>query len=206
MVVTIARQFGSGGRKIGKKVADKLGVPFYDTKLITLAAKESGIDPDVLKSVDEKAANSLLYALSIGAASSYDVFGTEPPMPMNDKLFLIQHDIIKKVSADPCVIVGRCSDYILRDRTDCVKIFIYADMKYRKKYAKDVYRISEDKVEGVINRMDKSRANYYQFYSDNDWGDMKNYDLCLNSGKLGVDGCVRLIVSYLKIRGLIDPV
>ncbi len=205
MVLTIARQFGSGGRKIGKKVADKLGIPFYDKKLITLAAKESGIDPDILKTVDEKASNSLLYALSIGAASAYDNYH-EPPLPMNDKLFLIQHDIIKKVSVDPCVIVGRCSDYILRERSDCVKVFIYADMKYRKKYARDVYRISEDKVEGVINRMDKSRSNYYEYYSENEWGDMSNYDLCIDSGKLGVDGCVRLIVSYLKIRGLIDPV
>ncbi len=205
MVLTIARQFGSGGRKIGKKVADKLGIPFYDKKLITMAAKESGIDPEIIKTVDEKASNSLLYALSVGASNIYDSYH-EPPMPMNDKLFLIQHDIIKKVSVDPCVIVGRCSDYILRDRSDCVKVFIYADMNYRKKYAAEVYRIADEKTEAVINRIDKSRANYYQFYTDNVWGDIKNYDLCIDSGKLGVDGTARVLISYLKARGLVDPV
>ncbi len=207
MVVTIARQFGSGGRKIGKKVADKLGIPFYDKKLITLTAKESGIDPEVLKTVDEKASNSLLYALSLGAATAYDnAYHMEPPMPMNDKVFLIQHDIIKKISADPCVIVGRCSDFILRDRNDCVKLFIYADIEHRKKYAKDVYRIPEEKVETVINRMDRSRRNYYNYYAEREWGDPANYDLCIDSGTLGVEGSARLIISYLRIRGLIDMV
>lgn len=207
MVVTIARQFGSGGRKIGKKVADKLGIAFYDKKLITIAAKESGIDPEVLKTVDEKAANSLLYALSLGAAASFDsAFQIEPQLPMNDRLFLIQHDIIKKVSADPCVIVGRCSDYILKDRNDCVKIFIYADLEDRIKYAKEVYRIPDDKVKGVISRTDKSRANYYNYYSDREWGNPENYDLCINSGKLGIEGSAKFIISYLKLRGLTDLV
>ncbi len=207
MVVTIARQFGSGGRKIGKKVADQLGISFYDKKLITLAAKESGIDPEVLKTVDEKAANSLLYALSLGAAAAFDTtFHIEPQLPMNDRLFLIQHDIIKKISADPCVIVGRCSDYILRERSDCVKIFIYADIEDRIKYAKEVYRIPEDKVTAVISRTDKSRSDYYNYYSDKTWGDPENYDLCINSGKLGIENSAKLIISYLKLRGVTELV
>ena len=204
MVVTIARQFGSGGRKIGKKLADRLGIAFYDKKLITIAAKESGMDPDVLKAVDEKATNSLLYALSLGAAATFDTtVNIEPQLPMNDKLFLIQHDIIKKVSAEPCVIVGRCSDYILRNRKDCVKLFIYADYEDRKKYAMEVYRIPEDKVKNAIIRTDKSRENYYNYYAEGVWGDPSNYDLCINSGKLGVDKTVELIISYLRQRGLV---
>lgn len=204
MVVTIARQFGSGGRKIGKKIADKLGMPFYDKKLITMAAKESGIDPEVVRSVDEKATNSLLYALSLGAAATFDsTFHIDPQIPINDKLFLIQHDIIKKVSSAPCVIVGRCSDYILRNRSDCIKLFIYADMEDRIKYAKEVYRIPDEKVRSVINRTDKSRADYYNYYSDRIWGDPSNYDLCINSGKLGIENTAGVIISYIEKRGLI---
>ncbi|MBQ8135570.1 MAG: cytidylate kinase-like family protein [Clostridia bacterium] len=204
MVITIARQFGSGGRKIGKKLADKLGISFYDKKLITLAAKESGMDPEIIKTIDEKATNSLLYSLSIGAAATLDtVFRIEPQLPMNDKLFLTQHDIIKKISADPCVIVGRCSDYILRDRPDCIKLFIYADMEDRIRYATKVYNVPKEKARSVINKTDKTRANYYNYYADSTWGDPNNYDLCINSGKLGTDGSVELIISYLRQRGMV---
>ena len=199
MVITIARQFGSGGRKIGKKLADRLGIAFYDKKLITLAAKESGLDPEVVKSVDEKATNSLLYALSLGAAATFDsTFHIDPQIPMNDRLFLVQHDIIKKVAADPCVIVGRCSDYILRERRDCVKLFIYADIDDRVDYAMQVYRIPEEKVMGVISRTDKSRENYYNYYSDGQWGDPGNYDLCINSAITGIDGAVMAIAGVVR--------
>ncbi len=204
MVVTIARQFGSGGREIGRKLAQKLGIAFYDKNLITLAAKESGIDPEILKTVDEKATNSLLYSLSIGAAATLDTgFMLSPQLPMNDRLFLIQHDIIKKISAEPCVIVGRCADYVLRDRDDCVKLFICADIEKRIRYAIDVHKVPERKAASVIAKMDKSRASYYNYYSVGKWGDPENYNLCINSGELGVSRSVDLIEFYLRQRGLI---
>lgn len=203
MVITIARQFGSGGREIGKKLADKLGIKFYDKELLTLAAKESGISPEVFERVDEKATNSLLYSLSIGAATIGNNFSIVPQVPMNDRLFLLQHNIIKKISADPCVIVGRCADYVLRDRTDCIKLFIYSDLQSKIEYAVKVHNVPIEKAPSVIQKTDKSRANYYNYYSTGKWGDPQNYDLCINSGSIGREKSVELIESYLKIRGMI---
>lgn len=204
MVITIARQFGSGGREIGRTLAKKLGIGFYDKQLITLAAKESGIDPEIAKNLDEKASNSLLYSLSLGAAATFDGgFQIAPQLPLNDRLFLVQHDIIKKLSSEPCVIVGRCGDYVLKDRTDCVKLFIYADMDKRIRYAVDVHKVPKEKAPSIITKTDKTRANYYNYYSTGKWGDPNNYNLCINSGELGVTRCVELIEFYLRQRGMI---
>ncbi len=204
MVITIARQYGSGGREIGKRLADSLGIDFYDKNLITLAAKESGVSPEIFEKVDEKATNSLLYSLSMGAASTItSTYGMSPQLPMNDKLFLLQHDIIKKVSAKPCVIVGRCADYVLNDRQDCIKLFIYADIEKRVKYATDIYKIPKDKAKSIIQKVDKTRANYYNYYATGKWGDPINYNLCINSGELGVSRCVELIEFYLRERNMI---
>ena len=204
MVVTIARQFGSGGRAIGRALAEDLKIPFYDKELINLAAKESGIHPEFFEKYDEKASNSLLYSLSLGASATINnEYGIGPQLPVNDKLFLIQNDIIRKVSAEPCVIVGRCADYVLADRNDCVKLFIYADMAKRIKYAVDVHKLKKDKAESYIRKVDKTRANYYNYYSDRKWGDPNNYNLCINSGELGISRCVELIEFYLRQRGLI---
>ncbi len=202
MVITIARQYGSGGRAIGKILAEDMNIKFYDKELINLAARESGISPEIFEQYDEKAANSLLYALSIGAAASIGDYSISQQLPINDKLFLLQHDIIRKVSAEPCVIVGRCADYILADRKDCIKIFIYSDMESRIKYAVDVHNVPKEKARSVIKKVDKSRENYYNYYSDQKWGDPGNYDLCINSGKLGVESSAELIKDYLKLRGM----
>ena len=204
MVITIARQFGSGGRKIGQQLAEKLDIAYYDKNLLTLVAKESGMDPDIIENLDEKATNSLLYSLSIGAAATLDNgFRIEPQMPLNDKLFLAQHDVIRKISSDPCVIVGRCADYVLRNREDCVRLFIYADIEKRVEYAVHEYGVNSKKAQTFVSRTDKSRANYYNYYSTRKWGDPNNYDLCIDSGKLGIDGTVELIISYLRQRGML---
>ncbi len=204
MIVTIARQFGSGGRKIGKLLSEKLDIAYYDKNLLTLVAKESGLDPDVVEGLDEKATNSFLYSLSIGAAATLDNgFRIEPQMPLNDKLFIAQHDVIRQISADPCVIVGRCADYILRKREDCVKLFIYADIEKRVEYAVSEYNVNPKKAQSVVSRTDKTRANYYNYYSTRKWGDPNNYDLCIDSGKLGIEGSVELIIFYLRQRGML---
>lgn len=204
MVITIARQFGSGGREIGKQLAKSLGIKYYDKNLITMAAKESGTDPEIFEKADEHAANSLLYSLSIGAVASIDTSFQYSPqmMPANDKLFLLQHNIIRKVSADPCVIVGRCGDYVLKERNDCIKIFIYADLEKRIKYACEKHNIPRENAASIIKRTDKTRANYYNYYSGQKWGDPNNYNLCINSGELGISRCVDLIEFYLKQRGM----
>ena len=200
-IIAIGRQFGSGGRAIGEKLAKKLDIAFYDKELISLAAKESGIAPEVFDSVDEKAANSLLYSLSMGLYNFGSGFSAMGDLPVNDQLYLLQHKLIKDIAEkDSCVIVGRCADYILRERTDCINIFIYADMEYRKQEAIKKHGIDEARAEHIINKTDKSRANYYSFYSGQKWGMAENYDLCINSAKISEDAAVDLIIDYIGKR------
>ncbi len=201
-IITIGRQFGSGGREIGKALAESLGIPCYDKELISLAAKESGMDAEVFNNVDERATNSLLYSLSMGLYSFGNTFATNGDLPVNDRLYILQHQIIKKLADEgPCVIVGRCADYVLKDRTDCVNIFIHADMEYRKQRAIDIHGVSKHRAEQIVNKTDKIRANYYSFYSGQKWGFAQNYHLCLDSSKLSTDNAVKLIRAYLDIRG-----
>ena len=197
-IITIARQFGSGGREIGEALAKALGVKCYDKELISLAAKESGVDPEVFNNVDEKATNSLLYSLSMGLYSFGTGFNADR-LPVNDKLYLLQHKIIKKLALDgPCVIVGRCADYVLRHCKNVVRLFICADMDYRIKRAVEKKGVKESKAEQVINKTDKSRANYYNFYSGMKWGDPENYDLSVNRTKLTLEQAIGVIQGYLK--------
>ena len=199
--ITIGRQFGSGGRSIGQKIAEKLDIHFYDKELISIAAKESGTDPEIFKDVDEKAANSLLYSLSTGMYGFGSGFSAMGDLPVNDKLYLLQHKIIKEIAEkESCVIVGRCADYVLRENPDCVNIFIYADMAFRKEQSVKKHGIDEARAEHIINKTDKSRANYYSFYSGQKWGMAENYDLCINSSKLSEDKIVDLIIDYIKAR------
>lgn len=200
-IITIGRQFGSGGRSIGQKIAEKLDIHFYDKELISIAAKESGTDPEIFKDVDEKAANSLLYSLSTGMYGFGSGFSAMGDLPVNDKLYLLQHKIIKEIAEkESCVIVGRCADYVLRENPDCVNIFIYADMAFRKEQSVKKHGIDEARAEHIINKTDKSRANYYSFYSGQKWGMAENYDLCINSSKLSEDKIVDLIIDYIKAR------
>lgn len=198
-IITIARQFGSGGREIGEKLSERLGIKYYDKELISIAAKESGVHPEVFENVDEKATNSLLYSLSMGLYSFGNNFSSMNEMPINDKLYLLQHKIIKQVADEgPCVIVGRCADYVLKDRKDVVNIFIYADLDFRIKRAIEIKDVKPSKAEQVVLKTDKSRANYYNFYSGKKWGLPENYDLCINRSTLSADKAVDVIESYLK--------
>ena len=201
IIVTIGRQFGSGGRAIGEMLAKKLGISFYDKELISLAAKESGMSPEVFDNVDEKAANSLLYSLSMGLYNFGSGFSAMGDLPVNDKLYLLQHQLIKEIAAkESCVIVGRCADYVLRDDPNCVNLFFYADMEYRKQEAVKKHGIDEARAEHIIIKTDKSRANYYSFYSGQKWGMAENYDLCINSAKLSDEKIVDLIIEYINMK------
>lgn len=199
-IITIGRQFGSGGREVGKALAESLGIPCYDKELISLAAKESGIDAEVFKNVDERATNSLLYSLSMGLYSFGNNFSATGDLPVNDRLYILQHQIIKKLAEEgPCVIVGRCADYVLKDRDDCINVFIHADVEYRKRRAIEIHGVAKNRAEQIVNKTDKVRANYYSFYSGQKWGVAQNYDLCLDSSKLSIDKCVKLIRAYIDI-------
>nr|WP_321307692.1 cytidylate kinase-like family protein [uncultured Sphaerochaeta sp.] len=199
-VFTIGRQFGSGGRQVGKNLAEKLGIPFYDKELIAISAQDSGLSEALFSNADEKATSSIFYSLVMGnypmASGALGV--TE--MPLNDQLFLIQSKTIKRLASEgSCVIVGRCADYILREMENTINIFIHADLENRAERAIRVYEVEEKKAEDVCLKTDKQRANFYNYYSDRKWGMCRTYDLSLDSGKLGIDGCVDQIINYEQL-------
>ena len=202
-IITITRQYGSGGHEIGELLADKLGIGFYDKELISLAAKESGVSPEVFEKADEKPANSLLYSLSVGLYNYGNGFSsTMGDLPLNDQLYIIQHKIIKEKSENEnFVVVGRCADYVLKDNPNVVKVYIYADIESRMKRAVDRNDIEPARAKQAVLKADKSRANYYSFYSGQKWGQVDNYDLCINTTNLTPDVAADLIVDYLNLLG-----
>ena len=202
-VITIGREFGSGGHEIGMKLAERLGIKCYDKELLELAAKESGLCEELFASQDEKPTNSFLYSLVM---DTYSVSGYSAApfldMPLNHKVFLAQFETIKKIAEkESCVIVGRCADYALSDNPDCINIFIHADLDVRIKNVSRNLNITENKARDIINKTDKQRASYYNYYTSKKWGDSKSYNLSLDAGKLGTDNCVEMI---LKFRELMD--
>ncbi len=200
-IITIGRQYGSGGREIGKKLAENMGIPFYDNELITIASKESGMSQELFENIDETATSSLLYSLAIGAHMMGSRVSTINDMPIQDKLFLIQSNVIKKVAKEgSCVIVGRCADYILKDNPGCIKIFIHADLEFRKNRAVKEYGEDSKHIDEMIRKIDKRRANYYNFYSGQKWGEVQNYDLSVNSGSIGLDNTVKLIEAFANME------
>lgn len=203
VVYTIGRQYGSGGREIGQKLAEKLGVPFFDNELISLAAKKSGVSEEIFKRADEKPTNSFLYSLAIGAYSMGQGIVGYTDMSINDKLFIAQSQVIEEAAKHgSCVIVGRCADYVLRDYPNLINIFVCADIEDR--YAvlsKDELKdIPKQKAIDMINKKDKTRANFYNYYSNRKWGDLVNHDLIINTSSITRDDAVDLIIDYTKFH------
>ena len=190
-IVTISRQYGSGGRLIGAKLAELLNIPFYDKELINLAAKSSPIHANFFEHAEMKGTGSFMYPFHPGVP--FD-------LPLNDKVFLAQFAVIREIASQgPCVIVGRCADDVLKERDDLLKVFIFADMEVRKKRAISEYGDVPEKIEQKIITLDKKRANYYQHYTQAKWGSAKNYHLCIDSGCIGIDGAVEAIrAAYLS--------
>lgn len=186
-VITISREFGSGGRTIGKKVAEQLGIPCYDAEIIQEMVKETGFTPEYVKEAGEYTPGNFL-----SSAFSNRLFG-----PTNeDILWEHQYKVITELAQKgPCVIVGRCADYILQDKADCLKVFIHADMDFRARRIVEVYGEREQSPEERLRDKDKRRAAYHRFYTDMKWGYAQNYHLTLNSGVLGIDQCVKIITS-----------
>ena len=199
-IIAITRQYGSGGHDIGKALAEKLGISFYDKELISIAAKESGVSPEVFKHADERATNSLLYSLSVGLYNYGNNFSSVGDLPVNDRLYILQHKIIKQLAEkENFVVVGRCADYVLKNNPKLVKVYIYADLDKRIKRAVDRQDIDPARAKQAVLKADKNRANYYSFYSGKKWGLADNYDLCLNSTNITVDQAVDIIISYINI-------
>lgn len=186
-IITISREFGSGGRTTGKAVAQKLGIPCYDAELITEMAKQSGFAEDYVREAGEYAPGGLLNSMFTSRAGG----------PTNeDILWQIQCNIVAQLAKKgPCVIVGRCGDYILRDRPDVLKVFVHADMAFRAKRIVEVYGQREESPEQRLKDKDKRRSTYYRFYTGRKWGQLDTYDLMLNSGVLGIEKCTELICT-----------
>ncbi len=198
-IITIARQYGSEGSDIGRRLAEKLGYEFYDKKLITMAAKESGFDPGVLSDIDEQATSSLLYSLSYGYSMMSDGMN-HVNLPLNDKLFAIQSDIIRTIAEkdEGAVIVGRCADYVLSKNENVVKVYVFSDFDRRVERVATELSCSTSKAKDEVIRIDKKRAGYYNYYTGKKWGRIENYDLVINMDKTGIEGAVRVIESYLE--------
>lgn len=201
VIITIGRQFGSGGHEIGEKLSKVLEIPFYDKELIETAAKESGMHTEVVRNIDETASNSLLYSLSTGAFIMGGRYSPLSDAPINDKLFFAQSDMIRRFATEgSCIIVGRCADYVLRERKDVFHVFIHAPKEDRIKRIMKLHNLSESKAKDRIKSVDKKRAVYYNYYSDHKWGDLQCYDLSINSSYLGVDQTVDVLAAAAKVK------
>ena len=200
-VVTIGRQFGSGGREIGRKLAGQLGIPFYDKELLIQAAKDSGIAPEILEHYDETPTSSLLYSLSMGGYSMGNMSAASLGLPLHHKVFLAQFDTIKRLAEQGgCVIVGRCADYALSKHPHLISVFIHSDMEKRINRVAQYEGITSKEAENRLLKADKKRASYYNFFSNKKWGAAENYHLCINSGVIGMDNAVKLILDFVQMK------
>ena len=194
LIITISRQYGSGGREIGRRLAERLGIPYYDKELIILAAERSGYARSLFEEADQKASNSMIFSLMRAGSmvNSYD-------LPLNDKIYLIQSGVIQQVARQgSCVIVGRCADYVIQDRFPCVNVFIHAALQKRMDRAVKVYGLSPDDVQSVLLKTDKRRETYYNYYTGRKFGDARNYTLSLDSLGVGIENAVRVMADYVE--------
>ena len=200
-VITIGRQFGSGGRYVGRMLAEKLGIPFYDKELLSEAAKQSGICEEIFEDHDEKPTRSLLFNLVTGMQVHGDAGSYYMDMPLNHKIFLAQFDAIRSIAdKGPCVIVGRCADHVLRDFSNRFDFFIHGSIEDRVKRIQSCgdYEIEGKTPQAALEKMDKQRSTYYNYYTGKVWGKCDHYDLCINAGRLGVEYSTDIILEYIN--------
>ena len=192
-IITIGREYCTGGRFIAQDVAEALGIKMYDKELITIAAKQSGLTEEAIAASEKQHTHSLMYSLY--------TMGNE--LPLADQVFILQSRIIKELAEEgPCIILGRCGDYVLRERKDVLRVFIYAPIEFRREYAKINPVVKADTEKGrrdEIDQIDKKRSAYYNFYTQKRWGDAHNYDLCLNAA-LGKEACVEMILKAVEAK------
>lgn len=204
LIITIGRQYGSGGNEIGRKLAEELGIDFYDKNILRMNSDESGIKESYFHLTDEKAGSRLLYRIVSGMTPEMrePSFGSD--LISADNLFRFQSEVIRKLAEEQsCVIVGRCADYVLEDADDIelVRVFIYADMDARIRRVREKELYAPEDVRKNVKRIDKERRNYYRYYTGRGWADPENYDLLINTSTTGIKGSVRMIEEYIKIRG-----
>lgn len=200
-VITIARGYGSGGRTMGKMLAEELGIHYYDRELLRLASDDSGINEELFGRSDEQLKKSLLYKIMRKEYKGELIPPDREDFVSNDNLFNYQAKVIRELAEqESCIIVGRCADYILKDMKNVVRIFVYASLEDCVARLTDMYSMPTKELEKKIQSIDKRRAEYYRYYTGRDWQDARNYDLCFNSMQLGFDKCVEIVKDYLNIR------
>ena len=200
-IITIGRQYGSGGHDIGKQLAEELNVPVYDKALLERAAKDSGLCQEIFENHDEKPTNSFLYSLVMDTYSLGYTTSSFSEMPLNHKIFLAQFDAIKNIAKEgPCVIVGRCADYALAEFPNVVNVFLHADLQDRIVRIARRHDLTDAKAKDLIIKTDKRRASYYNYYTSKKWGDAAGYDLSLNTATLGIEGTIHMIREFVTYK------
>ncbi len=198
-VVTLGREYGSGGHEIGQRLAQSMGVPFYDREILTRAAKDSGICEDVLAEHDERATAGYLFSLAARAGTVTQGTGLSMGVPLNHRVFLAQFEAITRLAVEgPCVIVGRCGDYVLKDQPHVVNLFLYAPVQERVRRIMRVENLPQDQAKDRVRRVDKQRQNYYNFFADGNWGQRGNYHLMLNTAGLTCEDAAQVLLEFVK--------
>ena len=195
-IITISRQYGSGGRIVAQKLAEALGIPFYDNELITMAAEKTGLSVECFKDAEKTSVGNLFFSLT-SLTPSLDSVG----LPLNEKIFLVQSQVIKELAeAGSCVIVGRSANYVLENMPNVINVFLQADLSDRVKRAVELYGQDAEGAEAMVLKTDKRRANYFNYFTGKKWGKAENYDLILNTSRMGLDEIVEVIKTYVSLR------
>ena len=197
-IITISRQCGSGGHTIGQALAEKLNIPLYDKKILEEVSRRSGLAEDVIENEGEYSTSSKIFNIAMGVYNAWDS-GQRDTMPLREQINAYQTEFIREVAnKGGCVIVGRCAEYILRERTDCLNVFIYGNDEDRVKRVIEEHRVPDAEAEVHVKKRDKKRSAHYKYITDREWGDVKNYNLCLDSSKLGIEKCIALILECVQ--------
>lgn len=187
-IITIGREYGSGGRNIGRAIAEMLDIAFYDSEMIHITAEKSGFSDDVVEQAEQTVTNSLMYNLSVSTSQ----------LPLSDQVFIAQSGVIKELAKkESCVIVGRCADYALRDHPNCLRVFLYAPIESRIKRVYEEYGCNGENIRAFVRKIDKKRATYYQHFTQCKWGECLNYDLCVNTD-IGVERVENALVAVAR--------
>ena len=202
IVITIARQYGSGGRTIAQMLSERLGIHYYDKELLRLASEDSGINEDLFRNADEKIKNTKLFKIAHSVYHGELILPESEDFTSMENLFNYQAKIIKKLAEqdESCIIVGRCAEYVLKDYDNVLSVFIHAPKEYCLEQAAKKQSMSPKELEKYVQKVDKRKADYHRYYTGLEWTDARNYDLCLDSSKLGFERCVDEIIAYMNVR------